>query len=92
MQLPKIVTDAPGCDECNGTGIRGRTGIFEVWNLNQADYQMILAAADEGSIRDKLAISPHKNLLESALVKIEAGVVSTNEVMRLGLSLPWDNQ
>jgi type II secretory ATPase GspE/PulE/Tfp pilus assembly ATPase PilB-like protein len=92
MQLPKMVTDAPGCDECNGTGIMGRTGIFEVLNLNQADYQMILAAADEGSIRDKLAISPHKNLLESALVKIEAGVVSTKEVMRLGLSLPWDNQ
>jgi len=90
MRPPKRVSDAPGCAECNGTGIRGRTGIFEVWNLNQADYQMILAGADEESIRDKLANSHHRNLLDDAYAKIEAGVISVNEVMRLGLSLPWE--
>lgn len=91
LQLPKTISDAAGCDACDDTGIQGRTGIFEVWNLNQADYQMILTGADEESIRAKLANSPHKNLLDDALVKIEAGVISANEVMRVGLSLPWNN-
>ncbi len=92
MRAPEAVFEAPGCGECDDIGIRGRTGIFEVWNLNQADYQMILAAADEDNIRGKLASSPHKTLLDDALAKIEAGVVSPAEVMRLGLSLPWDNR
>lgn len=92
MQPPKIVSDAPGCEKCNDTGILGRTGIFEVWNLNQADYQMILAAADEESIRSKLARSSHKGLLDDALEKVESGVVSADEVMRMGLSLPWENR
>lgn len=92
MPAPKIVSEAPGCEKCNDTGIRGRTGIFEVWNLNRADYQMILASADEDSIRKKLSTSSHKTLLDDALAKIEAGVVSIGEVMRLGLSLPWTNR
>lgn len=92
VPVPETVASAEGCDTCTGTGILGRTGIFDVWNLNQADYQMILAGADEESIREKLKLSLHRKLLTVALAKVEAGVTSVDEVIRLGLSLPWDNQ
>ena len=90
--VPETCGVAPGCGSCKGTGISGRTGIFDVWNLNQSDYEMILAGADEESIREKLQRSLHNNLLEDAQRKIEAGAISVQEVMRLGLDLPWENQ
>ena len=92
LRGPGTCRVSSGCDACHGTGIKGRSGIFDVWNLKQSDYEMILAGADEESIRDKLDRSLHKNLLEDALKKIESGVISVEEVMRLGLNLPWENE
>lgn len=89
IEIPTVVSHADGCDECKGTGTKGRCGIFEVWNLNQADYQMVLAGADEESIRTKLATTGHQTLLDDALLKVESGVISASEVMRVGLNLPW---
>lgn len=92
LPVPEVIAVAPGCEACKGTGIIGRTGIFDVWNLNQADYEMILAGADEESIREKLERSPHQDLLKDAFKKIEAGLISVEEVMQLGLKLPWENE
>jgi type II secretory ATPase GspE/PulE/Tfp pilus assembly ATPase PilB-like protein len=92
LQPPKVVKDAPGCAECSNTGIIGRTGVFEVWRLDKEDYQMILAGDDEESIRAKLDQSGHTHLLDDALAKVNAGIISAAEVMRMGFSLPWDNE
>ena len=63
--------------------------MFEVWHLDEADYEMILSGADEGSLRDKLQRSEHRGLFDDARGKIATGVTSVTEVMHLGLDLPW---
>lgn len=81
-----------GCDHCHDTGFRGRTGLFEVWNLDRFDYEMILAGVDEEAIRLRRREAGSKRLTDQALTLIEDGLVSVREVMHLGLSLPWENE
>jgi len=86
------VTFSTGCERCRDTGMKGRTGVFEVWNLNHADYEMILAGADEDAIRIKRKKENDPRLSEHALALIDSGAVSVREIMHLGLALPWENE
>ena len=80
---------APGCDDCKGTGFFGRTGVFEIWNLDVTDYEMILSDEDEESIREHLRRNQRRFLLDDARGKIEEGVTSFGEIRGIGLDLPW---
>lgn len=79
-----------GCDACDGSGFFGRTGLFEVWRMDEADYEMLLADADEDTLRDHLDAEGHNGLWQDATAKIEDGITTFAEVQRLGLSLPWE--
>jgi len=90
MELP--VPDScwePGqCDECRGSGYWGRTGVFEVWRLEEDDYHLLLAGATEREIRGSLSSRGHRHFLADALQKAEAGTTSVEEVRRLRLAGP----
>ncbi len=90
LRLPEHAFHSKGCEACDGSGYHGRTGLFEVWHVDQADYEMLLAGADEDTLRDHLDAEAHTGLWQDAIEKIETGVTTFAEVQRLGLSLPWD--
>jgi len=69
-----------GCDECNDLGYQGRTGIFELWHLQDDHYGMILNDMDVFSIRKKLREQGHKSLLDEALLKLKQGMISPREI------------
>lgn len=75
---------AEGCDHCDGTGYFGRTGIFETWRLDETDYELLLAGADERTLRDRLAQRGAESLLENALRKVNAGITTLAEVKSAG--------
>jgi type II secretory ATPase GspE/PulE/Tfp pilus assembly ATPase PilB-like protein len=80
----------PGkCPACEGIGYRGRIGIFDVWHLDRADDEMLLAGADEEALRAHRRSLGQTNLWADAAEKIEAGLTTYAEVQRLGLDLPW---
>ena len=81
-----------GCDHCHDTGLKGRTGLFDVWKLDRTDYEMILAGADENAIRQRRKKAGFKSLEDHSIDMIEDGRTSIREVMHLGLSLPWENE
>lgn len=87
---PSHAWKAVGCDACKDTGYFGRTGLFEVWNLDESDYEMLLAGVDEQSLREKLKRQDHETVWHDAARKIQHGVTNYDEVQRLGLGLPWD--
>lgn len=87
----KEVPSSSGCDQCRGTGFKGRTGLFQVWNLDRTDYEMILAGADEDAIRTRQQQAGSLQLADSAISLVKKGVTSVREAMQLGLSLPWEN-
>lgn len=89
------IEEAPystGCSHCRETGFKGRTALFEVWNLDRPDYEMILAGADEDTIRSRRRQSEMPRLADHAIDLITEGTISIREAMHLGLSLPWENE
>lgn len=73
-----------GCQNCNLTGYRGRIGVFEMLDLDQA---MMDALRDDNAVAFSKAArqsEQYKPLLVSAMELALEGVVSLNEVMNLG--------
>ncbi len=71
-----------GCDRCNNTGHRGRTGIFELVLMNDELRDMISA----GGSTDQLRVACRKQgmitLRESGLRSIFNGLTTIDEVVR----------
>jgi len=86
---PENVWQAVGCAACRNTGFHGRTGLFEIWHMSEADYEMILADADEETLRSRRWRLGQHTLHQDACRKIGDGTTTYNEVMRVGIDLPW---
>jgi len=72
----------PGsCEKCNGTGYRGRTGIFEALTVNEKIEELISSAAPVARIREAAQQAGMKTLRESGLRLAAAGVTSVDEAM-----------
>ena len=69
-----------GCPDCHATGYRGRTGVFEVWRLDEPDYRLLLRRADELAIRRDLSRRGHRTLLADGLDKADRGITSLEEL------------
>ena len=82
LEAPKELWLPKGCDRCGGIGYFGRTGIFELWHLSEADYEMILAGAHEHALRKHLQRFGHVSLLQDAMLKLRAGITTLAEVKR----------
>ena len=83
LAAPAKIWQPVGCKECKGLGYRGRTGIFEVWHLDEVDFQMILTGKDELELRRSLVEREHTFLIHDALAKLKKGVTSLEEVKRI---------
>ena len=72
-----------GCEKCKKLGYFGRTGIFEFWQLDGTDYEMILSHRNEHDMRDHLASREHPSLLVNGFAKVNGGVTSIEELRRM---------
>ncbi|MCJ7612666.1 MAG: type IV-A pilus assembly ATPase PilB [Candidatus Aminicenantes bacterium] len=71
-----------GCNLCNNTGYRGRTGLFEVMEITQDIRDMILRRNQSHDIKRKAIEQGMFSLRKSGLAKIKAGVTYVDEVVR----------
>lgn len=69
-----------GCDACRGVGYRGRTGIFEVWRVNDDLKETLLNHPSEQSLRKKIREHGVSSLLDSAWKLIESGETCIEEI------------
>jgi type IV pilus assembly protein PilB len=72
-----------GCDRCNGTGYRGRIGIFEVLQLDEDIRALVLRRASADEIAAAAVGKGMKRLREDGLEKIRLGLTSPEEVLRV---------
>lgn len=73
---------AKGCPNCNGTGNKGRVGLFELMEVTDEVGKAITAEVAEDQLR-KVAISEGMvPLRDAGLVKVRAGEVSLEEVLK----------
>jgi type IV pilus assembly protein PilB len=77
-----------GCAKCDGSGYKGRVGIYEVLLLDEQIRSAIRSGARDEEIR-KLARSVGMRLMqEDAVEKVKIGVTTMEEVLRV---VPFDN-
>jgi type II secretory ATPase GspE/PulE/Tfp pilus assembly ATPase PilB-like protein len=72
-----------GCDACFGTGYRGRTGIFEIMQMDDELERLFLAEAPSDAIRSAALAAGMQTLRQDALHKVGQGITSLDEVMRV---------
>ena len=71
-----------GCEECRGTGYRGRIGIFELLPINPELRELILQKRSNAELKNaaqKTMITMHQD----ALQKATEGVTSLEEILRV---------
>ena len=71
-----------GCRECNGTGTKGRIGIFELLKVNETIRQLISQKATLEQIKKALP-SEQEVMRHDGIRKIVAGVTTHEEVLRI---------
>ncbi|MFH1022923.1 MAG: pilus assembly protein PilB, partial [Planctomycetota bacterium] len=71
-----------GCDNCNHTGYKGRTAIFEIMAITDSIKELIIAKASTGTIRDKARLEGMKTLRDSAMFRLYEGTTTIEEVLK----------
>lgn len=74
-----------GCAQCQGTGFRGRLGIFELFQINDQIRGMIMERSNASSLRSAAIAGGMKTLFHDGLAKVFLGETSLEEVLRVSL-------
>jgi general secretion pathway protein E len=72
-----------GCERCNGTGYRGRTGVFEVLEVTEEVRRLIRSTPDSGTIRRAAMDAGMTTMFQDGAVKCLSGITSMTEVFRV---------
>ena len=72
-----------GCRKCNNSGYKGRLGIFEIFPVDGEMRRMMRANASESELMRSARQSGMTTLLEDAIRKIDAGLTTCEEVLRV---------
>ncbi|KAF0218291.1 MAG: type IV pilus assembly protein [Geobacteraceae bacterium] len=75
--------DAKGCDDCNGTGYRGRAAIVELLDLNDEIRELIIAKSSVAQLKKAAREAGTVFLRESAVEKVFAGDTTLREINRV---------
>jgi type IV pilus assembly protein PilB len=82
-EAKKLVTyRGKGCPTCNGTGYKGRVGLYEVMEINDDLRELILIGASSLELKKKSIEHGMITLRASGLQKLREGVTTLEEVLR----------
>jgi type IV pilus assembly protein PilB len=71
-----------GCEKCNGTGYKGRVGLYEVMEITEEIRELVLVGASALELRRKAIEEGMITLRSSGLRKVMEGVTTIEEVVR----------
>jgi len=72
-----------GCDECNKTGCKGRTVVYEFIQTNEEIKKAILDGESAAQIKSFAIRDGMKTIEAIALLKAKAGIISVDEIISL---------
>jgi type IV pilus assembly protein PilB len=82
-ELPKVkATKGRGCDRCNGTGYKGRLGLFEIMEVSEALRDLIISSAPVKDIKQQAIDDGMSPLRRSGMLKVRDGITTIEEVAR----------
>ncbi len=71
-----------GCSECNGSGYKGRTGIYELFMMDDKLRELVVKRSSPAVIRGAAQASGMKTLREDGAAKVLSGITTAEEVLR----------
>ncbi len=71
-----------GCDACRGTGYKGRTGLFEIMEVDEHIRKLVLDDAPSSKLREVAIANGMRTLREAGIRKVLEGLTSLEEVMQ----------
>ncbi|HMP90006.1 MAG TPA: ATPase, T2SS/T4P/T4SS family [Kiritimatiellia bacterium] len=77
------IYEPAGCEECRGTGFRGRTGVYELIVINDNLRPLIVARASSNEIKASALRDGMHTLRDDGWNKVLAGVTTIEEVLRV---------
>ena len=77
------VFEGEGCHECRLTGYRGRSGIFEILEIDEKAKELINNEVDAQTIKREAVRRGMKTLRQAALRKLADGETTFEEVLRV---------
>jgi general secretion pathway protein E len=77
------IVKGAGCARCRGTGYWGRTGAFEIVNLNNDLREQISRGGNHQQMLDAARRGGTRTLREAAVRKLAMGLTSFDEVVRM---------
>ncbi len=72
-----------GCDDCRGTGYRGRSGIYELFGITEEVRSLIVRKASAGEIRRHAVENGMVTLREDGWARVCAGLTTVEEILRV---------
>jgi len=71
-----------GCDTCNGTGYKGRQGLYEVMAMSSALRRLVLKGASTEELREQGVKESMLTLRMDGMIKVKKGVTTLEEVVK----------
>jgi type IV pilus assembly protein PilB len=71
-----------GCQTCNGTGYKGRVGLYEVMEITDELRELIIIGASAIELRKRAVELGMITLRESGLYKLREGITTIEEVVK----------
>ena len=79
LECPVTVFEPAGCEECRGTGYKGRSGVFECLKIEDSMKKAISDKLTEAELRELIRAQGVPGLTAEALKKVRDGVTSFEE-------------
>jgi type IV pilus assembly protein PilB len=85
IEIPKDlkIRKAKGCEDCNFTGYRGRTGIFEAFLVDDEMERFILTSPSISDLREMAQKKGMVTMYQDGLLKVIDGITTIEEVERV---------
>jgi len=77
------IYEAVGCDECRGTGFKGRTGIYEILVVTDRIRQLVVSRGSTTDIKNTAIQQGMHTLREDGWTKVLEGTTTIEEVLRV---------
>jgi type IV pilus assembly protein PilB len=71
-----------GCDFCNGTGLKGRQGVYEVMPMTPAIRKLVMMSVGAAEIRDAAIEEGMLTLRMDAWMKVMKGITTIEQMCR----------
>jgi len=72
-----------GCEECKGTGYKGRTAVHEILEVDEEMRKLIVKGATAEDIRELAKRKGMRTLYEAGILKVRRGITDIAEVQRV---------